>query len=39
MNPIKTQRKYDINGWPEIKDNPISKVGGWYPALEEEPEI
>ena len=27
MNPIKTRRKYDINGWPEIKDNPISKVG------------
>lgn len=22
-----TARKYDINGWPEIKGNPISKVG------------
>ena len=22
-----TAREYDINGWPEIKDNPISKVG------------
>ena len=27
VNPIKTKRKYDVNGWPEIKDNPISKVG------------
>lgn len=22
-----THREYDINGWPEIKDNPLSKVG------------
>lgn len=22
-----THRKYDINGWPEIQDNPISKAG------------
>ena len=22
-----TRRNYDINGWPEIKNNPISKVG------------
>lgn len=22
-----TKRTYDTNGWPEIKDNPISKVG------------
>jgi uncharacterized protein len=22
-----SKREYDLNGWPEIKDNPISKVG------------
>lgn len=22
-----THRKYDVNGWPEIQDNPISKAG------------
>ncbi len=22
-----TSRKYDTNGWPEIRDNPLSKVG------------
>ena len=25
--PPKTSRNYDDNGWPEIKGNPISKVG------------
>jgi hypothetical protein len=25
--PIQSARKYDENGWPEIKGNPISKVG------------
>lgn len=25
--PVKSARKYDDNGWPEIKGNPISKVG------------
>lgn len=22
-----TKRQYDLNGWLEVKDNPISKVG------------
>jgi uncharacterized protein len=25
--PIESSRQYDDNGWPEIKGNPISKVG------------
>lgn len=25
--PIESARNYDDNGWPEIKGNPISKVG------------
>lgn len=27
MDNNMSKRKYDINGWPEIKKNPISKVG------------
>ena len=42
--PIKSARQYDINGWPEIKGNPISKVGVFpysgaqigYPDLESD---
>ena len=33
-------RKYDLNGWPEIKDNPISKVGVFpYPGSQLGPDM
>lgn len=33
-------RNYDLNGWPEIKDNPISKVGVFpYPGSQLGPDM
>lgn len=35
-----TSRQYDINGWPEIKGNPLSKVGIFdYPGFQISPEL
>src|SRR5690606_34472966 len=33
-------RQYDINGWPEIKNNPLSKVGVFpYPGAQISPKL